>query len=169
MTMAPDTRGQTVHDFAIGMVIFLLLLGYVFAFIPSMFTPFAPDSDSSSIKADRTADLLTRDLLAIREPAGNGLKVRAGLLNATCTEEFFEREGECSYDDIHTHIGLPSHVSVRIEMQRQGEIATYPPGSGSGTKLARGPEPTVTTKQVIRAVRIVSLNGRDYHFVVKIW
>jgi len=54
--LAPDDRGQTVQDFAIGASVFLLTIAFVFAFIPTLFTPFedniAPGLES---QASRTA------------------------------------------------------------------------------------------------------------------
>lgn len=162
MSDATDARGQTLHDFAIGMAVFLLVLGYVFAFVPSLFAPFSPDSDSSPVRADRTADLLTRDVLAENASA-------PGLLNVTCTEDFFNdtiANPSCGFGsvDIQELAALPSRTSVNVSMWRNGAIQNY-----SDTQLARGPSPEDGAPRVIRASRIVLFDGRDYRFVVRIW
>lgn len=172
MTRA-DERGQTLHDFAIGMVLFLLVLGYVFAFIPQLFSPFTPATDSSALRVDRTADFLTQDALAERRPnVGDGNRTDGRTLDPVCTEDFFNGSGieQCptAADNVTRFVGLPEESSVNVTMERNGEIARYN-GTGSDTRLATGPEPNVDAKQVVRAVRVVSLDGRDYQFVVRLW
>lgn len=167
MTAMPDDRGQTVHDFAIGMVIFLLVLGYVFAFFPGMFEPFSPEVDSTPIQADRTADYLTQDLLV-----ENGSEE---VLNVSCTELFFDvgqatatdcdrltQPGDEAY--IRELAALSARTSVNVTMVRTEGPATY-----SGGTLAVGPSVDAVDAQIIRAVRVVTFDGRDYRFVVRLW
>lgn len=178
--MRGDTRGQSLHDFAIGMVIFLLVLGYVFAFIPSMFEPFTSDSDSSSVRADRTADYLTQRALAVRQPTGEGPKVNEGVLDVDCTEDFFNdtfavSNPPCPFssDSLRDFLGLSDHTNVYVAMyetvvdMESGTAAAHP--ANSSVTLAVGPEPNVDARQAVRAVRIVTFDGRHYHFVVRIW
>lgn len=152
-------RGQTLNDFAIGMAIFLLVLGYVFAFTPSLFAPFTPQTDSTTIRADRTADYLTRDALAENTSA-------PGRLNETCTEAFFAKSNSCGFGSstIGDITGLPPRTDVNVTMRRNDGIATH-----GGTRLARGPRMRNAGPQVTRSVRIVSLNEIDYRFEVRIW
>lgn len=155
-----DARGQTLHDFAIGMAIFLLVLGYVFAFVPSLFAPFSADSSSSPVRADRTADFLTRDLLTRNSTA-------PGILNVTCTEDFFnDSVAWCGFGSgtVGDLAGLPPRTSVNVSMWRNGAIRT-----GNGTRLARGPSSEGGDPRVIRSARIVLFDGRDFRFVVRIW
>lgn len=161
-------RGQTLHDFALGMVVFLLVLGYVFAFVPSMFAPFSQQSDSSPVRADRTADYLSKDVLV--DDVSNG-----GQLNDTCTEAFFELDSgdpdtppdgcKFGHDANLSQIAtLPAETTLNVTMQRHGVIATV-----NGTRLAEGSAPDTTSGRVTDATRVVSLDGRDYRFVVRIW
>lgn len=161
MSDATDTRGQTLHDFAIGMAVFLLVLGYVFAFVPSLFAPFTPETDSTAIRVDRTADTLTRDVLVENDS-------RAGVLNETCTEDFFnDTIAPCGFNsDIHEIVALPSETNVNVTMMRDGTIANHPE---TGTTLTRGPSIEGAGGRVIRAVRVVTLDGLDFQFVVRIW
>lgn len=164
-----DARGQTLHDFAIGMTVFLLVLGYVFAFVPGLFSPFSPETDSTAIRVDRTADFLTGDLLA-----EGGV---AGALNETCTAYFFngsspdgcDRLGQ-SVDESYVRdlAALSSATSVNVTMVRNGSVARYP-DRATGDPLAVGPSPQSAGGRVIRAARIVSFDGRDYRFVVRMW
>ncbi len=49
-------RGQTVQDFAIGASVFLLTVAFVFAFVPTLFTPFENDRAAGlESQASRTA------------------------------------------------------------------------------------------------------------------
>lgn len=169
------TRGQTLHDFALGMVIFLLVLGYVFAFVPTLFEPFAPQTDSSPVRADRTAEHMTRDALAVREPTADGPRVDPGHLDRACTADFFDGSADrCPFGttDIPELAGLPDDANVRIEMYetvqdlRDGAVGHHP---DTGAELAAGPEPNVDAERILRAVRIVTLADRHYHFVVKLW
>lgn len=161
---ATDARGQTLQGFVIGMAVFLLVLAYVFAFLPSLLAPFAPDTDSTAARADRTADFLTRDALARNASA-------PGLLDATCTRKFFEQVADppddCRYNDTTTDVqqvtALPPQTDANVTMLRDGSLATY-----GGTELAAGPDPADASR-VVRASRIVTLDGRDYRFVVRIW
>jgi len=161
MTDATDTRGQTLHDFAIGMAVFLLVLGYVFAFVPSLFAPFTPETDSTAIRVDRTADTLTRDVLV-----ENDSDSAPGVLNATCTEDFFnETISPCGFNSTIRNItALPSQTNVNVTMVRNGAIASH-----NGTTLARGPSIEGAGGRVIRATRVVTLDGHDFQFVVRIW
>lgn len=154
MSIASGDRGQTLHDFAIGMTIFLLVLGYVFAFIPSLFAPFTPHSSSSPVRADRTADFLTHDLLAENDTA-------PGVLNVTCTEDFFNTSiNTCGFGStgIPDLAALPSRTTVNVTMQRNGAI-----------HLARGPSPEGADPRVTRSARIVKFDGKDFRFMVRIW
>lgn len=160
MTVLTDDRGQTLHDFAIGMVIFLLVLGYVFAFVPGVFAPLSPDVDSTAIRVDRTADFLTADLLA---EDGAGL-----VLNETCTEHFFDGTSPADCDRLKQPVdeeyirelaALPARTGINVTMLRGDGAATY----------AVGRSPADVDDRVIRAVRVVTFDGRDYRYVVRLW
>lgn len=166
--MTADDRAQTLYDFAIGMTIFLLVIGYVFAFVPGLFEPFTPETDSSPVRADRTVDFLTEDLLA-----ENGTDAA---LNDSCTEVFFGTNGTpsnaCSRlsaqgdeSTVRDRAALPDTTNVNVTLVRGGSIVT----DGAGTQFALGPDPDTATGRVIRAVRIVSFDGRDHQLEVRIW
>lgn len=162
-----DDRGQTLHDFAIGMTIFLLVLGYVFAFVPGLFDPFATEVDSTAIEVDRTADYLTEDLLLEGESPGP--------LGVTCTRYFFNGTDPANCNRlsqpvdeayIRELVGLSPRTSVNVTMVRTEGPATHQP---SGDVLAVGPVAESTHGRIIRAMRVVTFDGRDYRFVVRLW
>lgn len=170
MRAASSDRGQTLHDFAIGMVIFLLVLGYVFAFIPGLFSPFSPESHSSPVRVDRTADFLTGDLLASEQARG--------WLNASCTRRFFntsvgDPETTCNRlppsvneSTVRDLTGLSSLTNVNVSMVRSEGPAADPT---TGKLLAVGSSPAGVSGRVIRAVRVVTFDGRHYRFIVRLW
>ncbi len=168
-TPTSDTRGQTLHDFAIGMTVFLLVLGYVFAFVPGLLTPFSPETDSTAIRVDRTADFLAEGLLVEDGDAGS--------LNETCTRHFFNGSSPAGCDRLSQPVdeayardlsALSSRTQLNVTMVRNGRVARYP-DPATGDRLAVGPDPASADDRVIRAVRVVSLGGRDYQLVVRMW
>lgn len=169
--MGRTDRGQTLYDFALGMAIFLLVLGYVFAFVPALFEPFAPTEDSTAVRADRTADTLVEDrLAAVRSQGGDA----AGVLSVPCTRAFFNGSSppaDCGYAtridgqaDLRRVAGLPARTSVNVTMRRDGTVQTY-----RGDRLAAGPPPNLDSRRVVRVVRVVQFDGRDHQFVVRLW
>jgi len=65
----PDTdRAQTTFDFAVGITLFLLVVGFAFSSVPGFIAPYEGGQESESLLADRTADqLVTEDLTASGE------------------------------------------------------------------------------------------------------
>ncbi len=55
-----EDRAQTAQDFAIGISLFLLIVGSVFAFFPSLFAPYgqAIQGEDTGAQADRVATLI---------------------------------------------------------------------------------------------------------------
>ena len=74
-------RAQTTIDFAIGIGLFLLVVAFVVAFVPTIFTPF--QSTQGPQTADRIATSLSTDRLG--DPSN------PYVLNATCTDGFFDQ------------------------------------------------------------------------------
>ncbi|AXR78577.1 DUF7287 family protein [Natrarchaeobaculum sulfurireducens] len=57
-----DERAQTTQDFAIGIGIFILAVAFVFAFLPSMLTPYDSSvGGAETAQADRIADRIVAD------------------------------------------------------------------------------------------------------------
>ncbi|WP_254862466.1 DUF7287 family protein [Halovivax gelatinilyticus] len=50
-----DDRGQTVQDFAVGIGLFILAVAFIFAFVPTIITPFADAGGAQTAQADRIA------------------------------------------------------------------------------------------------------------------
>jgi hypothetical protein len=56
-------RGQTTLDFAVGVSIFLVVVAFVVAFVPTMLQPFEGSAQEETAAADRIADDLSTDVL----------------------------------------------------------------------------------------------------------
>ena len=55
-------RGQTTQDFAIGIGIFILAIAFVFAFVPTIITPFADAGGAQTAQSDRVAATIVDNL-----------------------------------------------------------------------------------------------------------
>ena len=174
-------RGQTVIDFAIGAGVFLITVGVVFTFVPSIFEPFGTAGGGTPIGADRVATHLTGQLLAV-DPAS------PTALSGACTAAFFgENEtlaenASCSFgphdpdspddlEDLDALVGVGNHdVSIAVR-----EVSDDP---RSGPAVERTVEETDYTlsretdgipSNVAIATRIVTIDGDRYRLVVKVW
>jgi len=166
-------RAQTLIDFAIGASVFLIVVGVVFAFVPSMFEPFSAAGGSSPIVADRTADHLTESML-VADPAN------PSVLSAACTAVFFgENEtlaentscGFATNDSTAELLGVDTR-NVNVTVREPSDS----PSTGPAVKrsvddteytLTRGTEGVPS--DVSTASRIVLIEGDRYRLVVKVW
>lgn len=159
-----NRRGQTTVDYAIGITTFLLVLAFVFAFIPSITGPFTAEPTDRPLIADRSADHLSKELL-VEEPGS----IR---LDEGCTEAFFEADGapdECRYDidgsDLPAalHVDRPG-VSVNVTIDDgDGTVRTI-----GGTELSAGGTPPASSSVVV-ARRVVLLDDRRGYLRMRVW
>jgi len=164
-------RAQTVIDFAIGAGVFLIAVGVVFAFVPSLFEPFSTAGGSSPIVADRTADHLTGSMLAA-DPTS------PSVLSTACTAAFFTGENisgtDCGFnpdDDTATLLGTGDrdvNVTIRApeDSPSTGPAQTHSVNDTEYT-LTRGTEGVPS--DVSTASRIVLIEDERYRLVVKVW
>lgn len=60
-----DERGQMLQDYTIGITLFLLATVFAFAFLPSIFTPYAAPVDAAQTEqADRVANEILAEITA---------------------------------------------------------------------------------------------------------
>lgn len=155
-----DERGQTLNDFVVGVALFLFVVAYTFAFLPTVFQPFADPGGSETKRADRTADLLVADLLAENVTDG-------GDLDEACTRAFFDNASATGCRFTRTTLpriaAVPETTTLNVTVRRGGSVVT-----DGGTRLARGPT-TSQAPAVARAVRITTYDGKDVRVVVRAW
>lgn len=107
--MIGDERGQTNQDFAVGISIFLLTTAFVFAFIPTIFTPFDGDVQNSEIaQSNRVASAFVDDHSVAGTP---------GTLDDAAVERFFDAGN--GGDDLRTLYSLPTTSNVNVTVRAQ--------------------------------------------------
>ena len=151
-------RAQTTIDYAVGVSVFLLVVAFVFAFVPTMFDPFA-GGRGESLAADRAAAQLSYDLLG--DPA------TPYALDEECVSDFFNESADeyggippqCGY---HTRslrnatLGANSTIGLNVTLERDGATAY------SAGRPARG-------NSVVTAQRFVTIDGRAHRLYVRAW
>ena len=165
-------RAQTVIDFGVGAGVFIIAVGIVFAFVPTLFEPFATAAGSSPVVADRTANHLTGSLLAA-DPA------TPSMLSAACTAAFFGANeslgdaADCGFsaaDPTGNILGVDREVNVTVR-NLSASPTTGPPVSrtvdGVDYTLTRGASNPAS--EVTVASRAVMIEGDQYRLVVKVW
>lgn len=104
-----DERGQTLHDFAIGVSVFLITLSIVLTMVPGIFTPFSSSTQSHhSVMADRVASGVLDDL------SEDGTRNR---LDTARTDEFFDTSVVPTDEvDLRDRYGLDRFVDINVEL-----------------------------------------------------
>lgn len=166
-------RGQTVVDFAIGAGVFLITVGVVFAFVPTMFEPFSTAGGGTPIVADRVATHLTGQLLAV-DPAS------PTALSGACTAAFFgtdsglASDADCGFDptgDLAVLVGVDDRdVSIAVrEVSADPRSGPAVERTVDGTDYTLNRETDGVPSNVAIASRIVTVGGDRYRLVVKVW
>lgn len=173
-------RGQTTLDFALGISIFLIVILFVFTFIPGLLDPFTLNNEENTPLAGQIADRLSQDTL--------GDPTEPYVLDRYCTVAFFNSSdagpSQCRYEDgdLHDRLNIPQTKDINVTIGSGGtdilcwnatqNNLTSTSGCGSGdTKLRAGSSPTVGggNPSTITARRVVSLNGEDVTLKVVVW
>lgn len=159
-------RGQTTLDFAVGIGLFVLVLGFVFGFVPGLFAPLADDPARPQV-ADRAAGRLVTTLDRPGEPA---------VLNASCTRTLFGVEdlSDCGFDPDGPLTGVAGvgddyGLNVSLARNRTAAPGLEPVVTDGGAELVAGPPVPGGSSSVDVARRVASLDGRDVTVVVRVW
>ncbi|MEA5386917.1 hypothetical protein VB779_07500 [Haloarculaceae archaeon H-GB11] len=179
---ATGKRAQTTLDFAVGISIFLLLVGFVFVFAPGFLDPFTTGPVEETVAVNRVADELTLDLL--------GGPTEGYVLEDDCTAAFFDDRspGHCRFSGatLNERVGLAPRHNVNVTVS--GNVTEPPSGNrilcwddgadelfevgsgscGSAVTLAAGPNP-VDEAETVTAHRTVALDGTDVTLEVEMW
>lgn len=170
-------RGQTVLDFVVGMSVFLIAVGFTFAFVPSLLEPFTAGEGAKVIVAERGAAHLVETSLSAGAPSA---------LHAGCTREFFGGDAAadaCDWE--HDAAALNDELGVRsvrglnvtvtsagtpVGIDADGGVApadTVDETAGAAV-LAGGPAPP-SSASVSAGSRIVDLDGETYRLTLRVW
>lgn len=166
-TCQRDNRGQSAPDFLVGMSVFLLTIGFVFAFVPGMFDPFETDTGPNMVSADRAAAYLAESALVEDVDA-------PGRLNESCTAEFFYADGDtdgCAFDadasDLNDALGVSDTAAVNVTIETQDGFRSVDGAHGSvDAQAGRAPPPT---GDVVVAKRVVTVDGDEGTLYVRVW
>ena len=169
-------RAQTGIDFLVAMSVFLIVVGFVFAFVPSMFAPFGGSGVDDALIADRSATQLAESVL-VAEPT------HPGMLSAACTAVFFDTDDQlenhtalvdehnCRFDpndDLTALFGLQEWKSVRVTIGAPDNVTYEDGGTVYEIEMQRGdgspPDGSDTVAQ-----RVVLVDGDVYELRVRVW
>ena len=194
MTQSPSggrPRGQTTLDFTIGVSLFLVVMVFVFSFVPGVLGPFVSTDGDHPALADRLADRLAQGQL--------GSPAEPFVLDRECTVEFFNGSryedglgspGECRYDGNgfgerlavdggrNVNVTLSGNASAGVDGATTlcwdaggGDIVQVetPACDGDDVRLTAGGIPPTDNDATVTARRVVSLAGEDATLEVVVW
>lgn len=142
--MIGDERAQTNQDFAVGISIFLLTTAFVFAFIPTIFTPFDGDVQNSDIaQSNRVASAFVDNHSVEGKPA---------TLDDASVETYFDAGN--GGDALRELYSLPTTSQINVTVRTQnGSVIHTVEANGRTTKMARGDsyrdQPSASTSRVV--------------------
>ncbi|WP_017343322.1 hypothetical protein [Halorubrum sp. T3] len=177
-------RAQTVLDFVVGMSVFLVAVGFTFAFVPSLLEPYAVGEGATVIVAERGAARLAESSLAEPSLAGAG---STATLSHACTIAFFDgtdpetasEESDCAWtanaDDLHAELGVDDLRGLNLTVTQHGAIERLDPDDGTAVPMRAGPAPPGGTS-VSSASRIVTIDDPEdrgppetYRLTLRVW
>ncbi len=155
-------RGQTTQDFAVGISVFLLTVGFTFGFLPTLLSPFgSPVGDDITAKSDRVAGTMISDLTVDGEPR---------TLNATELDAFITANP--TEEDLQEYFGLRASADVNVTVMNVQEGGGRTVLQVNGNRTVAGDEyrsqtPAASTTRVI----LVSGSRCDVQcvLVVRVW
>ncbi|ELZ52012.1 hypothetical protein C465_02846 [Halorubrum distributum JCM 9100] len=177
-----DDRGQTVLDFVVGMSVFLVAVGFTFAFVPSLLEPYAVGEGATVIVAERGAARLAESSLAGSSLAGAG---STATLSHACTLGFFNEtapgaaaESDCAWTataaDLHAELGVDDLRGLNLTVTQHGAIKRLDSDDGP-VAMRAGPAPPSSTS-VSSASRIVTIDDpgdreppETYRLTLRVW
>lgn len=164
-TLRSDDRAQTVLDFVIGMSVFLAVVAFTFAFVPSLVEPYTAGEGATIIVAERGAAQLVESSLT----TGGSVAT----LSHVCTVAFFdgtespppECDWDANADDLHAEIGAQEFRGLNLTITRGGVVETI----GEDSVSMRAGQAPPRTASVSAASRIVDIDGETYRLTLRVW
>lgn len=136
-------RGQTPHDFALGVGVFLLTVAFVFATLPALAAPYGDDAaDVRSARSQRVAATAVDHLSVDGE---------ATVLDAERTAAFLRAHP--SGGALRRFFGLPGRASVNVSIRNGSAVVRLTAADGTDFAAAAGDvmagRPATTTDRVV--------------------
>lgn len=181
-------RAQTTLDFAIGVTTFLVVVLFLFAFVPGILEPFEVSGEQDVVLSDRLASRLSQDTLA--DPTA------PFALDTVCTVRFFDEStsppASCDYDGtgLQERLRLPSHENLNVSIEgtlvgtdddlicwddddetlvEATNAACDEATNPDDQVLAVGSVPPSANDGTVTARRVVSLNRENVTMKVVVW
>jgi hypothetical protein len=168
-------RAQTTADYVIGVSLFLLAVGSVFAVLPGLVEPETSSGDTASVAA-RAGVETTDELL--------GKPDRPGVLNETCTERFFnttqgpgtcpwgQNIGERDNENLTAALGVSNYTYFNLSIVPRDDAndtvsALETPRGRTNLTIGR-PLPSGSVS-VVNVRRAVLVNGSVQQLRVRAW
>ena len=163
VSISLSDRGQTTQDFAVGIGLFLLAMAFVFAYVPTLVTPFStPVGGAETAQADRIAATLVDDLSEDTDGTNE--------LNLTELENLAE-EGDPIKDLGLRSVETDDGQSVAIDRVNV-TIHSLDESAGGDLPVTVGPEYD-DGQATSSASRIVTVEGEDCEpacrLTVRVW
>ncbi|GAA0722076.1 hypothetical protein J2744_000182 [Halorubrum trapanicum] len=169
-------RAQTVLDFVVGMSVFLVAVGFTFAFVPSLLEPYAVGEGATVIVAERGAARLAESSLAATGSTAT--------LSHACTLAFFDGtdaaavESDCAWtanaSDLHDELGVDDFRGLNLTVTQRGTVGKLDP-DGAAVEMRAGPAPP-RTESVSAASRLVTIvdpedprGPETYRLTLRVW
>jgi hypothetical protein len=154
-----DDRGQTIQDFAVGVSVFVLVVAFALAYLPTTIVPF---DDGAAEPSAAVAEGLATNVLADLSAGG-----APNTLDPNRTAALFR---SADGDDVRADYGLRTVTSANVTLewldgQRVSVLSIGGPNR-TVTPAAGDPAPTNSAET---ATRIVRLGPDRYRLVVRVW
>lgn len=152
-----DRRGQTLHDFALGVTLFILTVTFVFGLFPSYLAPFTAGAEGSDqMRAERVSQQLVQN----HSSAGD-----ENVLNVTQLKTTLNLD----QDGLRNRYGLSPVATVNITVKHADNQSIVVDG---GQRLATDQDSRNQT--AASTARVVQLQDRSTcrpacRLVVKVW
>jgi len=153
-------RGQTIHDYLLGIVLVLLTIAGVFAFFPEVFTPFEePVESDEQHMSERLAD----ELIQVNQTTRGSQVVNYTALTQTLND------GD-TLADLVNRSGIPGWKQVNVTIEnRTGIVASSETSQrGSVYRLDRE-NPAATTARTVQVRPAVPACEQSCQIVVRVW
>lgn len=148
-------RGQTIHDYLLGIVVVLLTVAGVFAFFPDVFTPFQdPVGTDDQHMAEELADELLESQVTTGGDRTINLTHLGGTLgNATAMGALLNRSGVPDWKNLNVTVQSRAGVLLRSKTSGVGSVyrpeASDPPATTTRIVQGRGNGPCTESCQLI--------------------
>lgn len=175
--VSTDDRGQLLQDFVIGVSLFLITVGFIAAFIPTLITPFgSPGESGTAINTQRISES-TLDSMTVTQDSTD-----YGDLDRGCVVSFMEENTNVNcvnggqydepLDEFYNVRENVNSVNVSIQHLENDTVVAFEQKDAGGNvvdtvPLKRG-EDLSDEESTSSLARVVQIGGDEYRLVVTV-